>query len=409
MKTEIYDDIEAIDPHEWDSLNPEAELFHTYHFLKALQKSRVEDADMYFLVIKDEDRMVGTAVLSAFTIHLDLFINVQSLTRLIKKIFPHIFKTRVLFCGTPISAAHKNIQAIQYARTSVYKAVAATMEGIAVKAKANTLIFKEFLPGDLQYSDTLLQQGYFCGYSIPSTWMPVKYERYNDYLKSMRHNFRRQIIASLKKAGMELPVVSNNSSALFTAGKPVIRYISKEEITGKEFYIYYLSVMSRTAVKLETLNDVFFENVFEVLKDELKLIAFMYNSEIICVFAFTIHNGVLNFLWTGKKHNKDAFDSYHNLLNALVEIAIENRCEKIVFGQTSYYPKQRIGACTEDRFIYVRSRRPLIHAILKKLNPWIFPHTKIPMLNVFKNQSDVYKGETVSARVGAYAPVSENR
>ncbi|MFT3945415.1 MAG: peptidogalycan biosysnthesis protein [Agriterribacter sp.] len=397
MKTEIYDDIKAIDPYTWDLLNPEAELFHTHRFLKALQKARVEDADMYFLVIKDGDRMVGTAVLSAFTINLDLFINVQSVTKLIKKMLPHIFKVRVLFCGTPVSAAHKNIQAMPYAATDVYKAVAEAMESIAAKAKANTLIFKELLPGDLQYADALLRQGYFRGYSIPSTWMPVKHDTYNNYLKSMRHNFRRQIIASLKKAGMELPVVSNNSSALFTAGKPVIRYVSWEEISGKEFYTYYLSVMSRAAVKLETLNEAFFENVFTALADKVKLIAFVHNGEIICVFAFTIYNRGLNFLWTGKKHDKDAFDSYHNLLNALVDIAIENRCEKLVLGQTSYYPKQRIGACTEDRFIYVRSRRSLIHSLLKKLNPWIFPYMKVSALNVFKKQPHVYKGETAGA------------
>lgn len=397
MKTEIYDDIEDIEPGEWDALNLEGELFHTHRFLRALQNARVEDADMYYLVIKDEDRIVGTAVLSAFSINLDLFIDVQSLTRLIKKMLPDIFKTRVLFCGTPISAAHKNIQAMQYAAAGVYKAVAETMESIAAKAKANTLIFKELVPGDLQHSDALLQQGYFRGYSIPSTWMPVKHDQYKDYLKNMRHNFRRQVIASLKKAGMEFPVVSKESPGSFPHNNPVIRYISTEELSGKEFYTYYISVMSRATVKLETLNEVFFENVFKTLEDELKLIALVHDSEVICVFVFTLYNGVLSFLWTGKKHDKDAFDSYHNLLNALVDIAIENRCEKIVLGQTSYYPKQRIGACTEDRFIYVRSRKPLIHSLLKKLNQWIFPYMKIQGLNVFKKQSDVYKGETFSA------------
>jgi hypothetical protein len=133
------------------------------------------------------------------------------------------------------------------------------------------------------------------------------------------------------------------------------------------------------------------------LKDELKLLAFIYDGEIVCVFAFTLQHGTLNFLWTGKKHDKDAFDSYHNLLNALVHIAIENKCQKIVLGQTSYYPKQRIGANTEDRFIYVKSRKPLVHALLKKLNPWIFPYMKVPALNVFKKQSDAYKEQPVNA------------
>src|SRR6185295_993333 len=103
MKPEIYNDIDLIDPHEWNALNLTGELFHSHCFLKALQRARVEDADMYYPVIKDNGRVVGTAVLSVFNINLDLFIDVESITKLIKKISPRIFKTRVLFCGTPVS------------------------------------------------------------------------------------------------------------------------------------------------------------------------------------------------------------------------------------------------------------------------------------------------------------------
>ncbi|HEX5024113.1 MAG TPA: hypothetical protein VFV68_02525, partial [Agriterribacter sp.] len=211
------------------------------------------------------------------------------------------------------------------------------------------------------------------------------------------HSYRRQIVASLKKAGMEFPIISNTNSQPFTHGKSAIRYISIEEFSGRQFYMYYMGVMSRATVKLETLNDDFFDYVFKALEDKLKLLAFIHDGEIICVFAFTLHDGTLNFLWTGKKHDKDAFDSYHNLLNALVHIAIENRCRKIVLGQTSYYPKQRIGACAEDRFIYVRSRKLVFHALLKRLNPWIFPYMKVPELNVFKKQPDAYKKQPVNA------------
>lgn len=403
MKTEIYDDIELIEQDEWDAMNLAGELFHSHSFLKALQKARVEDSDMYYLVIEDNGRVVGTAVLSVFNINLDLFIDVKFLIKLIKKINPGIFKTRVLFCGTPVSAGHKNIQALEYAAAEVYKAVAEAMESIAVRTKANTLIFKELINDDLQYADCLYQKGYFKGNSIPSTWMPVQYDHYEKYLKNLRHTYRRQIAASLKKAGMKLPFISNGSSTLFNADKPYIRYISKEEFNGRKFYEYYMDVMSRATVKLETLNADFFDNVFKALDDKLKLLAFVHGDEIVCVFAFTLYQGNLNFLWTGKKQDKDVFDSYHNLLNALVQIAIENRCEKIVLGQTSYYPKQRVGACTEDRFIYVKSRKPVIHAILRRLNPWLFPYLKVPELNVFKKQTHAKKKETVNARTGPHA------
>jgi len=109
MELFVHNDINDIDAETWNALISKDNIFHQHHFLSLLNESKVEDAVMKFLTIRKDDTIIATAVLSLFEINLDLFIGDSGIIHVIKRTFPNFFKIKVAFCGTPISAGHKNI------------------------------------------------------------------------------------------------------------------------------------------------------------------------------------------------------------------------------------------------------------------------------------------------------------
>ena len=99
-----YKSIHETNRQHWDSIlaaddNFQYILFHPGAFVE--RTAKWEYADFFYLLFYDNEQLVATAVLSAFNIYLDLFINDNWLVRKLKKIFPNLFKVKILVCGLP--------------------------------------------------------------------------------------------------------------------------------------------------------------------------------------------------------------------------------------------------------------------------------------------------------------------
>ena len=192
---------------------------------------------------------------------------------------------------------------------------------------------------------------------------------------------------SLKKTGKEAVNVSAE-----TVGKdleyPVFTILKASEYAAFTFYELYLQVMDRAAVKLEVLNRSFFENFFEAMEAEIRILAMVYRGEVLGVFVLALVEDELTFIWTGKEAARDKYDTYFNLMNAMMCYALDQGCERLILGQTSFYAKQRIGGIVEDLFLYFKCHQGWKHWILEKLNAQLFPRLELPELRVFKDDPE---------------------
>jgi len=380
MELFVYEDINEINPEAWNALITKDNIFHQHHFLSLLNESRVEDAKMQFLIVKKNEIIMATAVLSSFEFNLDLFIGDNRLIHSFKHSFPNFFKIKVAFCGTPISAGHKNIFFKEnQIQNQVLELIAPYFDIYCKKNKIKYAIFKEFYKEELKQFHILKKYKYFSAYSLPTTFLELKYDSFESYLISMRANYRRQIKNSLKKINQTTPIINH-----FSKNNPTFKtYISKD-FNAKLFYQMYLSVMDRAKVKLELLNEIFFENFFQKMHKELIILTLEYKNEVLAVYVLAKGQDELIFIWTGKHTDKDIYDSYTNLMIAMVKLAYELGFKRINVGQTSYYPKQRVGAIPKELFIFFKAYNPFKNFILRVLKNTIFPKEKTPDLNVFK-------------------------
>ncbi len=380
MKLFVHNDINDIDTKTWNGLISKDHLFHQHHFLSLLNESKVEEAVMQFLTIRENDIIVATAVLSSFEINLDLFIGDNGIINTIKHIFPKFFKIKVAFCGTPISAGHKNIfvQDLKI-QDQVLELIAPYFDKYCKKNKIKYAIFKEFYSEELEQYQVLKKYNYFSAYSLPTTFLALEHGSFDDYLASLRANYRRQIKKTLQKIGQTTPLINHVSK-----DNPSFKTYHSNEFDAKTFYKMYVSVMNRATVKLEMLNEVFFENFFKKMHQELIILTLEYKNEVLATYILAKGQDELIFIWTGKYGDKDSYDSYANLMIAMVKLSFDLGFKRINMGQTSYYPKLRLGAIPKELFIFFKAYNPIKNFILKSLKNEIFPKEKTPELNVFK-------------------------
>lgn len=384
LQIQSHNSIKEIDPGVWNSLISPNDLFHQHHFLQALDASRVENARMEFLLIYKDKRPIASAVLSNFKINLDLFIGETSIVRLLKKLLPRLFKANILFCGTPISAGHKNLFVTDEShKAEVIQMISEYISDTCQKKGIPYSVFKEFKSGEAYSLKELRGQGYFQAYSLPNAELELPGQNFDDYLISLRHPYRRQIKNSLKKIGQKRPSIDKKSKR---SGDEIhFELIGAENFDFKAFYRLYISVMDRAEVKLEILNETFFENFFRAMHQEVKILCLYHGDRLLGAFVISLINDTLSFIWTGKEGGRDQYDTYSNLMTAMIQCAYDHNCKTIVFGQTSYYPKQRMGAQIDDLHIFFKCHKYWKHRILEMLNPLLFPQLKPPTLKVFKS------------------------
>ncbi|MGH7599371.1 MAG: GNAT family N-acetyltransferase [bacterium] len=380
--------IHEVDETLWDFVNAGQDLFHTHRFIRSVEDARVENSRFWYLLFYQRDDLVGTAALSAFVVSLDLFVGgmLQQLIGGLRRFFPGFLKIKVLFCGLPISIG-KHCLAISdpSRRDEILDLLVQEMLKIGRTENLRFMCVKEFLEGEIPIVERLAEYKFFRAWSIPYVSMKIRWPDFQAYLAAMRHSYRRQICRSLKKLGPMEPIIHTGATSGTNGEKPVLMLASTALCSPKQFYDLYLEVMSRAKTKLEMLNEVFFENFYKNMGNELELLAMMKDKKILSIALLTVQNKTMTFLLTGIDYSKrDMYDAYCNLLYGIVARAMQRGCDRLDLGQTSYWLKQRLGGECIPQFFYLRAESPLIHFFLKILRPVIFPEIKTPNPRVFR-------------------------
>jgi predicted N-acyltransferase len=372
LSKEIYRSIYDLDQNVWNSHVDKIHFYHHSKFLSCLEDAKVENADFWYVMLKEKDTLICTAVLSAFTINLDLMIGSHWLSKMVRLSKTGLFKVKILFCGTPVSIGHKNIFIKKGYEKSCLHTIAETMDHIAAKTGIKHMVFKEFLDEDVSMMETIfLDLGYFRGYSLPYITLVNHWTDYTTYVKNLRSGYKRQILLSDKKCGRE----------------DSVKIMDTTQFDPTLFFNWYQKVMERAEVKLEILNESFFKLFFERMIEETKLFVYYKDQEPVCALLTIEIDKMLYFVWAGKPEERNSeSDAYFNLLHHLVKYGIEHKFELIQLGQTAYYTKQRFGGCPKDVFLFYKARSRFKHLLLKKLSHIIFPKITLKTLHVFKDK-----------------------
>lgn len=372
---EVTRDIRDIPPEQWNAFLNANDLQASHAFIRACQESEIEQADYWFLIIRDA---AGPVCVTAFcTIRVALELLAPRWTRRavqgLRKLRKSILKVPVLFCGLPVSFGRSCLRMRRdVPPTDVVHEVARAMEQIAAEQHIDLLCAKEFVDAESAILADFSAHGFFAAPSMPSCALPLIWHTFDAYLAAMRADYRRQVLHTLaarEASGLNVRRVDN-----FTPFIPRMHEL-------------YVRVMDRAEYQLERLNVRFFEKLSEHLRASIHAVL-IEKKDTSLAFALMLNSpGMATFLLAGYDERlPESAQLYPNLVLAVVADSIASGATHLEMGQTSYALKTRLGAEPEPRTMYLRYRSPLKHRMLKAAAPLLFPRVKVLPRRVFRNQ-----------------------
>lgn len=203
---------------------------------------------------------------------------------------------------------------------------------------------------------------YAKGLTCPKCVLNVRWKTFDEYMDSLRSNYRYRFRKALKKAA---PLK--------------LRYLNSGEEFTDEMYKLYEQVYDKSRIRVEKLTPEFFRGEFFeifVLEDD----------EAARGFVQLLANGdELVFEFVGLDYSvQSKYDTYLAMLLEIVRYAIEHGFKTVDFGQTADDTKLKLGSEYIYLYAFLHHKNRLINAICKKLAPKLEYRPVTEKFDVFK-------------------------
>lgn len=205
-------------------------------------------------------------------------------------------------------------------------------------------------------------RGYAKGLTCPKCILTNRFASFDDYMNSLRSNYRYRYTKCFKK------------SAPLT-----LEYLENNEDFTDEMYECYLQVYNKSRMHVEKLPIEFFRGKYFkifVLRNEEKVVG----------FGQMLPNGTeLVFEFVGVDYEQNnTYDTYHRILLEIVKYGIENKFETIDFGQTADESKLKLGSKYTMLYAYMHHSNKMLNSVYKKMAKYIEYKPITTDYNVFK-------------------------
>jgi hypothetical protein len=375
MRESIYASVEDVPGPLWDSIAP-ADFFFRRDFLEVMERSEVENARYRYVLLFSDDVPIGMAVLSAFTLKLDLLTGDPWILRL-RRWLPRLLDVPMICCGIPASFGQHHVHVTRPELVgAALERVDSCMAVWAEETRSDMLVWKEWSPAQ-GVRDHARAAGYLVFPTLPDHVVRPLPAGVEDFVGSLRSTYRRKYRTAVALMQGEGPVWMNESLRLeegpFTPAH------------ATAFHRGYVKVLERTAVRLETYPAAYFDNLASSSVG-VRLLRLEHRRNGQSLSALLIPGGeTLSFALIAKDrpHYDDAL--YTTLLQCIVLRAILGGYRGVRLGQTSSYSKCSVGARPRRLETFIRLRGTLRQWVLERFGSMFFPEVEPPRLHVFKD------------------------
>lgn len=374
MQVETYARVVDIPAGPWDSVAPSAFYFQR-RFLEVMEASAVEDASYRYLMLGEDGTAAGIAVLSRFTLKLDL-LSGDPWIRWLRRFLPGALDVPIVCCGIPASFGQHHLHVVRpEAAGRAVERVHAAMDAWADETRCGLLVWKEWEPdGGLREHARRLR--YVVLPTLPDHAVVPLAAGVEPFLGLLRSSYRRKYRVAADLMSSPGPVWVRGPLRLeerpFTPG------------AVPAFYRGYLSVMDRARVRLETYPEAFFEGL---ARGDLgaRTLRLAHEASGQSLDALLLPSGrSLTFALVSKERARYDDALYTLLLQCIVLYGVERGFEEVRLGQTSSYAKCSVGAQPRRLEAFIRMRSPLRQRALRRFGSLLFPEVDSPRLHVFK-------------------------
>ena len=353
-------------PEAWDKLISPNQYFLSREYLHTFEQNAPAGMDFAYLTISKQQKVIGVMSFQKLAFNaLDPFRYIKnqpgdSLWQRIKK-WPtqqilSLLNYRMLVCGAlQFTGEHGMAFDFNY----INEAEKADLIHLSIEALSKHLSKQSWHPHILLIKDyyaplALESKRYYPMGFLPNMVLdiPNHWNSFEDYLKDLTSKYRVRVRRAFKKtANIEKRILS----------------LEEIEYYKSRMYELYQEVEQGADFSLIRLPDQYFYSLKEVMKADADVLAYFLEGEMIG-FCTILKNGPeleAHFLGLSQKENYE-YQLYLNMLLDMIEQAITEGAERLVFARTATVIKSSVGAVPKMMNAYAKHSSPLFN--------WLVPY-----------------------------------
>lgn len=331
----------------------------------------------HYLVLEDGAGRVR-AVQPLFVSVQDVLEGLPERTRrvatLLTRLAPGLVRFRTLWVGPTVGESALGAEAAD--RIWCARALVEALPLVSRRLRAPMIVLKDF-PSAWRFPlQTFVENGYTRIPSMPSVVLDLSFRNFDEYLKSLSHNARKDLRRKFREADRLPPVT--------------VEVVNDIADRVDELYPLYLQVHQRSAHRFETLTPEYFRRLGREMPDRSRFFIWSQEGRPVAFDACTVFEGELWADVIGLDY-RVALDLhlYFIIKRDVIEWACRNGVRRYHSGPLNYDPKLRLGFKLEPLDLYLWHRNRVTNGILRRAAPWLTPARHEPLLRKFSNADEL--------------------
>jgi len=296
---------------------------------------------------------------------------ISSIVDRVRKVFPRFLTMRVLMIGC--AAGSGDLSACDETdETWVTNALQASLSTYARQNKASLIVLKDFPATYRSKLETFPLNGYARIPSMPMTRLPLPYNNWDDYFRTLSKATRKDLRRKFRKAGqapkIEMEVVSDITDLV------------------DEIYPLYLAVHERSPLKFETLTKDYFRTIGQRMPERARFFIWRQLGKIVAFSFCLLCDDKIYDECIGLDYSV-ALDLhlYFYTLRDIISWALEQGLKYYYSNPLNYEPKLHLDCELVPLDLYVMHTSPLLNPIFRRLIRYLGPTRHDPVLQRFPN------------------------
>jgi len=353
-------------------------VFHNrckdHRYYEIVDETLQNDFEHHYLWLEDPSGKVR-AIQPVFFVRQNLVEGVpgkiRSVVDVIRKILPRFLTMRVLMVGC--AAGTGDLGACdEKDEPWTADALSESLRTYAKRKNASLVVLKDFSANYRSPLKTFALNGYARIPSMPMTRLPLRYQNWDEYFRTLSKATRKDLRRKFRKAErgpkIDMQLVSD-----------IAPFID-------EFYPLYLAVHERSPLKFETLTKNYFRAIaqrmpelarFFIWRQDGKLIAFSFC--LVCGDAIYDECIGLDYSVALNLH------LYFYTLRDIISWALQQGLKYYYSNPLNYEPKLHLDCELVPLDLYVRHTSAVLNPILRRVIKYLGPTRHDPVLRRFPN------------------------
>jgi predicted N-acyltransferase len=290
----------------------------------------------------------------------------------VRRLWRNFMVLRSVECGTPVALGSTISFREGADRESALMQIVRAVEDIAAELGVGVVLFRDFYEEELSFYDVLRDGGYRMIYNLSATRLKVRWKSFDEYLDSMRSQYRTKLLVQVKK--------------FHGNGNARIDFVQEFSSCAEDLARLWRNVYDQAReYRREILPVDFFVNIDRHLGSRSAVLIARVDDRPVGFLLLLFDDDVLIPLFSGLDYScSRERGTYFNLFYKAVEIAIERGMEEMDLGITTLEPKLDLGAVVVPLHMYMKHRNPLLNRVVPKVFDMMTPKTSLRQRNVFK-------------------------